>query len=573
MSIVQMSVQAGMIIIAVVMIRAIALYRLPKTSFLFLWGIVVARMLIPFSLASRWSVYNIFEALQGPVTTPFGTAIPAWEHRVQPPVPMPPEGAGASGLPSAAAPMISVSPLESLWLGILSILLIVFTILLAKNYRALRSAIPVTESEFITQWRSTHPLRRSLEIVMSDKVDSPASLGILRPHIIFPQGMDMDDKCLLRYVLAHEYVHIRRFDTLWKLLALCAVCVHWFNPLAWVMLFLLNRDLELSCDEMVLRHFGGTDRTAYAHSLIDMAEKSHAFSIVSHFSKSAITERIIAIMNYKKPSLLALVLVLALAVGMTTAFATSAKEDGGRQDQLGQISMAPSQDKLEGIDLTGVTLGDCPMVTALNGNESFQKAFRLDDLKYVAGDELEELLKHAQTMDIDLIMVSPDDERKFSPEEWAKILEGIENGTIRWEDSEPDFSATADCGDPVHLTDESAVNAIKERKASFEYNKLKNEGKATTDIASGDEMPVGIVVVGNGQSITVSVVSDTAFELEVGIKKPSVPEVVFSEKLVAEEANGSATTVIPVEESGDYILYVKNVGAYNTGYSLSYLVR
>ena len=78
----------------------------------------------------------------------------------------------------------------------------------------------------------------------------------------------------LRYVLEHEFVHIRRFDALWKLLLLAAACAHWFNPLVWVMYVLANRDLELSCDETVVRRFGGA-RASYARVLIGMeAEKS-----------------------------------------------------------------------------------------------------------------------------------------------------------------------------------------------------------------------------------------------------------------------------------------------------------
>ena len=163
------------------------------------------------------------------------------------------------------------------------VLVVVFAVLLAKNYRALRAAVPVEDHAVITKWREEYRLLRPLAIVRSDKVSSPASIGILRPRIIFPQGMDLDNEQMVRYILVHEYVHIRRFDTLWKLLALCAACVHWFNPLVWVMLVLLNRDLELSCDEMVLRHFGGTERASYAHSLIDMAERGRPFSFMHSY--------------------------------------------------------------------------------------------------------------------------------------------------------------------------------------------------------------------------------------------------------------------------------------------------
>lgn len=580
MNIVHMSIQAGMLIIATVFVRAIALYRLPKMSFLAFWGIVIARMLIPFSLASRWSIFNILDALLRPVgwtgaaptdTTP--TIV--WGSQIQATAPM---LSGNASKPSATMPSAtSISTLEAVWIGGMVVLFIVFAVMLTKSYWMLRSTTPVTNINFIAQWRSTHQLRRPLEIVKSDKVTSPASLGILRPRIIFPQQMDLDDEQLIHFILVHEYFHIRRMDMLWKLLALCAVCIHWFNPLAWVMLFLLNRDLELSCDEMVLRHFGGTDRAAYAHSLIDMAEQNHSFSIASHFSKSAVEERIIAVMKYKKSSLLALALVFALAVGMTTAFATSTtNEDDGSQNQVGQLPMSPSWDILKDSELTGITMGDCPMEIALDGSVSVKGPGQQESPGNGSEEELAKIWEYAETQDINLVMVNPENESKFTPDEWAKIQEGIKNGTIRWEDSEPTPNTVADCGNPVlvnSLTGESEANAIKERTASFEYNKQKTEGKAATDIAPGDEMPVGTVNVGIGQSITVSLLCDTASKIEVGIKKPLVAGTVSSEKLVVDEANGAATIVFPVEERGEYVLYVKNVGANNTSFSLSYLVH
>ena len=260
------------------------------------------------------------------------------------------------------------------------VLVVVFAILLAKNYRALRAAVPVEDHAVITKWREEYRLLRPLAIVRSDKVSSPASIGILRPRIIFPQGMDLDNEQLVRYILVHEYVHIRRFDTLWKLLALCAACVHWFNPLVWVMLVLLNRDLELSCDEMVLRHFGGTERASYAHSLIDMAERGRPFSFMhSYFSKNAAEERIIAIMKYKKTSLLAVVLALVLTLGMATGFTTGA--------------VAKESD-------SALPSGQPPVSEGSN-----QEAGSQDTDSALGG----------------LASVNRGDERKFTPEEWAEI--------------------------------------------------------------------------------------------------------------------------------------------------------
>ena len=383
MGIVEMSVQAGVLIAAIVLVRAITLYRLPKASFLALWGIVIARLLIPFSLTSRWSVYNLFAGLLGheDTTVLTGGDMTVWGGQAQ--VPASP---GTAGGPAGAA--LSIPPLATLWIGGMAVLALVFAILLAKNYRALRTAVPLEDHATITKWREEYRLFRPLAIVRSDKVSSPASIGILRPRIIFPQVMDLDNEQLVRYILVHEYVHIRRFDTLWKLLALCAVCVHWFNPLVWVMLVLLNRDLELSCDEMVLRHFGGTERASYAHSLIDMAERGRPFSFMhSYFSKNAAEERIIAIMKYKKTSLLAVVLALVLTLGMATGFATGA------------------------VAKDNESLPDGQTQTSQRSNEE-------------AGPRANESTPSA------LLSVNRGDEHKFTPEKWSEILKEVEAGEV-----------------------------------------------------------------------------------------------------------------------------------------------
>lgn len=131
--------------------------------------------------------------------------------------------------------------------------------------------------------------------------------------------------------MEHEFVHIRQFDAVSKLLLTAAACVHWFNPLVWVMYVLANRDMELSCDETVVRHFGSGTRAAYANVLICMEEARSGFApLGSHFSRNAIEERITAIMKTGKITVISLVLAVLLVAGTVTVFATSAKtEDTG----------------------------------------------------------------------------------------------------------------------------------------------------------------------------------------------------------------------------------------------------
>jgi hypothetical protein len=154
--------------------------------------------------------------------------------------------------------------------------------------------------------------------------------------ILFPKKTDWTDETKLPYILTHEFTHIRRFDTLAKLVLTAAVCVHWFNPFVWAMYVLVNRDIELSCDETVVRTFGETMKSAYALTLIGLEEEKnrHTF-LVNSFGKNAIEERIVSIMKIKKTSLMGILLALTLAIGMVTVFATDYADSASDKEPVG----------------------------------------------------------------------------------------------------------------------------------------------------------------------------------------------------------------------------------------------
>lgn len=323
MSILQMSLQAGLLIVAIVMIRALALNRLPKQTFLVLWGVALARLLVPFSVSSRFSVYALVRpviegAISGattPMIAPMATTPPAGVQPVE---------AFAAALPQTAA---SIDGIMVIWLAGMLLSVVVFAALIIKNQRILRFSVRV-RSDAIDQWTDEHKLLRPLDILCSDRITTPIAAGIMRPRIVLPKTMDLHDNELLQYVLTHEYFHIRRFDAAWKLVMLAALCMHWFNPLVWVMFILANRDLEITCDEMVVKHFGANTKAAYAVSLISMAETRSRFTpLYNGFSKNSAEERITAIMKYKRTSMSAVALAVLLIFGMTTVFASTPNGD------------------------------------------------------------------------------------------------------------------------------------------------------------------------------------------------------------------------------------------------------
>lgn len=193
-----------------------------------------------------------------------------------------------------------------------------------NSLRDYKTALPI-ECEFLSKWLYEHPIRRKVQIRKSDKIAASLTYGLFRPVVLLPKTADLTDETKLRHILTHEYVHIRRYDILLKWLFAAALCVHWFNPFVWVMYVLANRDIELSCDEAVVRLLGEGMKSAYARTLIGLEEEKRNWTpLVNKFSRYAIEERINAIMKRKKTSLAGILLAMALVIGTTAAFATNA---------------------------------------------------------------------------------------------------------------------------------------------------------------------------------------------------------------------------------------------------------
>lgn len=172
--------------------------------------------------------------------------------------------------------------------------------------------------------------RHSLQIPLfySDQITSPVAFGILHYSIVLPKKMRDGDLSGQDYILLHECMHIRHRDNLRKMLAFLCVCIHWFSPLVWIWLFTFYRDLELACDEAVLSYLGSETRESYALTLIAFMEQNQNRSIMnSGFGQTAVKERIVSIMNYKKKGLLSVTLSAALLCSSLTVFAANKPAD------------------------------------------------------------------------------------------------------------------------------------------------------------------------------------------------------------------------------------------------------
>ena len=319
MSLLQMSFLGTVIILLIVVLRAVLINRLPKKTFLILWWIVLIRLLVPFSIKSVTSIYSLLQSIYSDInpvrTAQTTTFLPI--HGNMPEI--------ANGLSEAMVQRTeSISILSVIWLAGLLLCFGFFAVSYIKCYREFRFSLPV-ENDILEAWKEKHPLKRSLSIRQTETIAAPLSYGVIRPVILMPKNTEWKNIYQLRYVLEHEYVHIRRLDMLTKLIMIAAVCIHWFNPLVWVMYILFNRDLELSCDETVVRRFGMDIKSVYATALISMEEKKSGLTpLCNSFSKNAIEERIRAIMKIKKTSKFAVIISAVLVIGVTGGFATSA---------------------------------------------------------------------------------------------------------------------------------------------------------------------------------------------------------------------------------------------------------
>ena len=333
MSLLQMSFAGGILILAVIVIRALAINMLPKKAFHALWWISVVRLMIPFSIPSAFSVYSLM-----------GSHAPGNGSQAIRVLPI-----GASGQAASMPDSITnaVSTWTVVWAAGVLVCAVFFSLAYWKCRKEFQTSIPVG-NDFTENWLSVHQQGRRISIRQSGRFSAPLTYGVLHPVILMPTSTKWENTDSLAYVLAHEYVHIRRFDSIRKLVLIVVLCVHWFNPLVWVMYILANRDIELSCDEAVVRFFGENTKAAYARALISMEEtRSGLTPLCSSFSKNAIEERITAIMKIKKTTVFSLVLAGFIVVGTATAFATSANAQ--QAESVGQGSETEIVTRLDSI--------------------------------------------------------------------------------------------------------------------------------------------------------------------------------------------------------------------------------
>lgn len=337
------SLSAATMILAAMVLHFRFQERVPRRVFCLLWDLCLVRLLLPLRLTSPFSIRALLPVREAiPQTAAIrqvqiagGSFEAGFSLAEDTAVYAGTSAETAAGLGGFRLPPVNLPLLA--WAAVGTLLAAWFLWGHLRSRRVYAMSLPL-DNAFVRRWQEDHPLFRPVQVRFSDRIAAPLTYGAVYPVVLLPKGMDLADTAGLAYVLEHEYTHIRRFDALRKWLLAAALCLHWFNPCVWLMYILAGRDMELSCDEAVLR--AGADRSGYALTLLALEEERGRWSPSgSHFSRNATEERIKTIMKRKQISLAALLAVLVVMSIATTVFATNAPEtDFPAQRDTGAVS-------------------------------------------------------------------------------------------------------------------------------------------------------------------------------------------------------------------------------------------
>ena len=320
----------GSIIIGVVLLARLALRKAPKIFSYALWAVVLFRLLCPVSVSLALSVLHVTRApaatVERNVTVIDYTALdipvlpmveaPANEEPVQQ-LPQqntqktPENRVEAPETPDAAVPPVSAAPKREPVYYAVILWLVGLAVMLGCNvYSCIR---------LLRQIEGAVPLRKDL--YLADYIPTAFVLGIIRPKIYLPSALAVEER---GYIIAHERCHIKRKDHVFRLLAYLALCLHWFNPLVWLAFSLSGKDMEMSCDEAVIRMYGPRIRAEYSQSLLRLATGHRSFALTPlAFGEGDTKERVINMSKWKKPRLWAVLCALIACVAVLVACAVN----------------------------------------------------------------------------------------------------------------------------------------------------------------------------------------------------------------------------------------------------------
>ncbi len=364
-----MSITASWLILVILLLRLI-FHKVPKAIRVVLWSLVGVRLILPFSLESVLSLIPSAQTVSLQPVPEFVPTVPGSPALTSIPgaAVRPVVDSGFPFINEAVNPALSrvqtaeasVDPVRNLLSVLTVIWLVGVAVLLVYALLA-----------YIRLRRKVSPaLRLQGNIWISDYVDTPFILGLIKPRIFLPSNLAEEQR---PYVIAHEQAHLARKDHLWKPLGFVLLAVYWFNPLIWVAYYLFCRDIELACDERVIRFMSTSDKIAYSDALLEnsVARRS-IMACPLAFGAVSVKDRVRSILNYKKPAFWVIIAAIVVAIVLAVCFLTNP------QIKRGDDPLAPSP---EDDEVAQVTLSDEPPASTDNALPSVSMEFEGPELK------------------------------------------------------------------------------------------------------------------------------------------------------------------------------------------------
>ena len=304
LTIVNMSISASWIVLAVLILRLL-LKKAPKWITVLLWGIVAVRLICPFTIESVMSLIPSAETISPEImmdaTPEINSGIPILNNTINPVI-----GESFSPDPATSAnPLqILIPVLSVVWLVGIAGMLLYTVISYLKVKRKIGTAVLLRDNVF-----------------QSENVVSPFVLGIVKPKIYLPFNMDEQD---MSHVIAHEQAHIRRKDHWWKPFGFLLLTIHWFNPLMWLGYVLLCRDIELACDEKVVKELKAEQKADYSQALLTCSVNRRMIAACPlAFGEVGVKNRVKSVLNYKKPAFWIIAIAIVVSIVVAVCFLTN----------------------------------------------------------------------------------------------------------------------------------------------------------------------------------------------------------------------------------------------------------
>ncbi|WP_337540801.1 M56 family metallopeptidase [Suilimivivens sp.] len=308
-----MSITASWLILAVLCIRLL-FRKIPKWITCLLWGVVAIRLIFPLSIESAFSLQLSAEPIRTstmvegeliPYVPSVDSNIGVVENTVNP---LLAEAFAYQETESVAPLQIATEIAGSVWLCGMVVLLIFALVSMIKLRLRVREAVRYKENIYIC-----------------DAVKSPFILGIIKPRIYLSSALSEEE---MDYIIAHERAHLKRKDHLWKPFGYLLLCIYWFNPLCWIAYIMLCKDIELACDEKVIKDMSFGDKKEYSRVLLFCATQRHlVMACPLAFGEVGVKERVKTVLNYKKPTFWITIAAIVVCAIVAICFLTNpAKE-------------------------------------------------------------------------------------------------------------------------------------------------------------------------------------------------------------------------------------------------------